>query len=202
MRAIIQTVPERLAAAEEQRKALNFPCDIHVDVDKTGPFKGFVASLNAFDYGDEYRLHMQDDLILCDDFKDYIPEVERIMREKDMHLMSLYAPRYKQHLNAHAKGRPYVKSIAGFAMQCIVFSPLMVKHMKELAPFYTFSHHDDWFVTEVCWATKTAAYVHIPSLTQHNVFEMKSVMGHATSERRTSQIFEKDFVTKWKAKQS
>jgi len=52
----------------------------------------------------EYRFHMQDDLILCDNLKDYIPEVERIMRANDMHLMSLYAPRYKQLKEANEKG--------------------------------------------------------------------------------------------------
>lgn len=199
MKACIQTVPERLEFAKRQAKLLDFPCDIYVDEKKEGPFKGFIASMETFPSGNEYRLHMQDDIILCDDFKDYFPEVERMMTENDMHLLGLYAPRYKQHRNAHAKGRRFVKSIAGFAMPCIVFSPSMVDKMVRCAPQYTASPHDDWYVTEVCWAFKISAYVHIPSLTQHNVWEMKSSLGHAQNERRTSEIFEKDFVTKWKA---
>jgi len=198
MKCIIQTVPERLPYAEKQRELLGLPCDIHIDVNKTGPFNGFVDSLRNFDYGNEYRFHMQDDLILCDDLKDYIPEAERIMRENDMHLMSLYAPRYKSLKESYEKGRPWAKSLAGFAMQAIVFSPMLVKQMLDDAHYYKGWKHDDWFVTDVCRYHKIGAYVHLPSLCQHNVFEMKSVMGHPTSIRRTSEIFFPDFVTKWK----
>lgn len=199
MKAIIQTIPSRLELAKKQRDALGTDCDIYVDEAMSGPFKGFHGSLMAHDYGSEYRLHMQDDLIYADNFKDYFPEVERLMRENDMHLLSLYAPRYKTLKAARDKGRRFCRSFAGFAMQCIVFSPSFVQQMLELAPYYTYSPHDDWFVSEAVRATKIKPYVHLPSLCQHNVFEIRSSMGHPTSIRRTSEIFEPDFVNKWKS---
>jgi hypothetical protein len=201
MIACIQTVPSRLEAAERQRKALDYPCAIHID-DMTGPFNGFVDSLRKVPSGDQYRLHMQDDIILADDFKDYIPQVQKIMEDNGMHLMSLYAPRHKQLRDAYAKGRPFCQSFAGFAMPCIAFSPFMVEKMLEYAPYYTQSKHDDWFVSEVCVVYRIKAYVHLPSITQHNVWDMKSSMGHAQNDRRTSDIFEKNFVTKWKQSQN
>lgn len=201
MFAIIQSIPARYELALKQREALGFPCEIYVDEKLSKPFKGFWDSLLAYDSSDDYRLHMQDDLIYCDDFRDYIPEVMRLMREEDMHLFSLYGPRVKQLREAHAKGRRYCQSFKGFAMQCIVFSPWLVEKMKELAPYYTGSHHDDWFVSEVVLYTKIKPFVHLPSLCQHNIWEIPSSMRHPKSIKRTSEIFEKDFVTKWKSQQ-
>jgi hypothetical protein len=198
MRCIIQTVPSRVEYAKKQAEDFGLPCDIHIDP-MTGPFNGFVDTLRNYDYGNEYRFHMQDDLILCDDFKDYIPEVERIMRENDMHLMSLYAPRYRVLKEANEKGKRWVKSLSGFAMQAIVFSPMLVKQMLDDAHYYKGWKHDDWFVTDVCRFHKIGTYVHIPSLCQHNVFNLPSVMKHANHERRTSHTFEPDFVKRWKA---
>ena len=198
MKCIIQTIPDRLELAKKQREALGLPCDIHNDIRKTNAFNGFVDSLNAFDYGDEYRFHMQDDLVLCDDLKDYLPEVERIMRVSDMNLMSLYAPRYRVNLEANQKGKRWIKSISAFAMQAVVLSPKLVKLLIEDAHYYKGWKFDDWFVTDLCRHYKIGTYVHIPSLTQHDVFNIPSSLGHANHERRTSHTFEPDFVKRWK----
>lgn len=198
MKAIIQSIPDRRDIAKRQADAFGLPCDIYVDEAMSGPFKGFYDSLLAYPSGSEYRLHMQDDLIYCDSFKDYLPEVERLMRDEGMHLLSLYAPRVKQLREQHAKGRRYCRSFKGFAMQCIVFSPYLVECMLELAPHYDRSPHDDWFVSEVVLETGIKPFVHLPSLCQHNVFEIPSSMRHPKSIKRTSEIFDKDFVTSWK----
>lgn len=198
VRCIIQTIPERLHHAEKQKEALGLPCEIHVDVNKTGPFPAFIDTLKNYDFGNEYRLHMQDDIILCDELKDYIPEVERIMRENNMHLLSLYAPRYKVLKEAHEKGKRWIKSLSAFAMPAIVFSPELVAEMVSVAHHYVGWKHDDWFVTDVCARRKIGTYVHVPSLCQHNIGIPSSLM-HANNERRTSHTFEPDFVKRWKS---
>jgi hypothetical protein len=196
MKCVIQTIPKRLEKAKQQAEKLGLPCQIHID-NYTNPFNGLIDSLKNCDNGIEYVFHMQDDIILCDDLKYYIPEVERIMIENNMELMSLYAPRYKVLLEAYKKGRPWIKSMSAFALQAVVFSPKLVRLLLAEAPYYAHWKHADWFVTDVCMNNKVPTHVHVPSLTQHDI-GMKSSIGNPSHERRTSHTFVPDFVTKWK----
>ena len=39
---------------------------------------------------DDYRLHLQDDAELADNFEAYFPELEKIMTEENIDVLSLY----------------------------------------------------------------------------------------------------------------
>lgn len=198
MKACIQTIPERSQHALEQLNELGLPATfIYTDHDKIGPFKAFIETLKAYPSGDEYRLHMQDDITFCDGFKDYLPEVERLMREGQYDLLSLFAPRRKHMDEQFAKGKR-VGTFPNFLwMQCVVMSPWLVERLLAHSHQYD-DKHDDVYVAAVLDAYKRKAYVHLPSLVQHDV-SIPSSVGHANNDKRTSRIFDKDFVTNWKA---
>lgn len=199
MIACIQTIPSRFEHAKEQADEIGIPCSIYIDKNKDGPFKAFVETLKAFPTGDQYRLHMQDDITLTDDLKDYLPEVERQMREKDIELLSLFAPRRKHMDEQFTKG----KRIATFPnflwMQCVVMSPWLCQKLIEHAYQYD-DKHDDVYVNAVLRAYKKGAFVHLPSLVQHDI-TIPSSMGHANNDKRTSPLFDPHFVKTWKSEQ-
>jgi len=204
MIACIQTIPERLWHAEEQVREIVFPARpsgiepvIYIDKAKVGPFKAFIETLREVPSGDRYRLHMQDDITYCDDFADYLPEVERIMRADDIPLLSLFAPRRKHMVEQNAKGRR-IGTFPNFLwMQCVVMSPWLVEKLLERADSYT-DRHDDVYVSSVLYYYYKTAKVHLPSLVQHDI-TIPSSMKHANNDKRTSPLFDKDFVKKWKA---
>lgn len=199
MRCVIQTIPERLKFARLQAEKLGVHCDRWVDAEKKGPFLGFIDSLNFCPSGDEYRLHMQDDIIFCDDFVDYLPTLEEMMRKKEINLLSLFAPRRK-HMRVQFEKGKRIGSFPNFLwMQCVIMSPLMVSRLKEHAHQYD-DKHDDVYVNAVLRAYKDKAFVHLPSLVQHDI-GIPSSMGHANNDKRTSELFDPHFVTKWKNQQ-
>lgn len=204
MIACIQTIPERLWHAEEQVREIVFPARphglepaIYIDKAKIGPFRAFIQTLREVPSGDHYRLHMQDDITYCDDFVDYLPEVERVMREDDIPLLSLFAPRRKHMVEQLAKGKR-IGTFPNFLwMQCVVMSPWLVSKLLEHAEGYN-DKHDDVYVSSILYYYYKTAKVHLPSLVQHDI-TIPSSMKHANNEKRTSPLFDKDFVTKWKA---
>ena len=204
MIACIQTIPERLWHAEEQVREIVFPArpsgiepSIYLDKDKVGPFKAFIQTLREVPSGDHYRLHMQDDITYCDDFVDYLPEVERVMRENDYHIISLYAPRRKHMVEQYAKGKRIGTFPNFLTMVCSVMSPWLVSKCLEHAHQFQ-DKHDDVYIAEILREYRCKAYVHLPSLVQHDI-TIPSSMKHANNLLRTSPVFDKDFVKKWKA---
>lgn len=200
MKACIQTIPERQYHALEQLSELGLPdTSIYTDYDKVGPFKAFIETLREFPSGGEYRLHMQDDITLCDDLKDYLPELERQMRDNNYDIVSLYAPRRKHMDEQYAKGIRIGTFPNFLTMACCMMSPWMVE--KCLAHAHQFDDkHDDVYVAAVLSAYKRRGYVHLPSLVQHDI-SIPSSMKHANNILRTSRVYDKDFVAKWKAEQ-
>ena len=201
MKIVLQCVPERVEKAMQRVNSAGISCDIYVDKEKKGPFQGFVDCLHKYPSGDEYRLSMQDDLIYSEGFVDYLPHLEREMREKEIHLLSLYSPRKNNVIKAYESGKRYWKSFSGFTTVCTIFSPHLVGLLLDYAPHYTGSQHDDWFVAATCQMNKVKTFVHLPSIVQHDL-EIKSSLGHAWKTRsgpRSSPAYEADFITRWKS---
>jgi len=197
MIAVIQTIPERYEHAQKQSVELGLHTSIYTDKDKDGPFKAFIETLRQIPSNGEYRLHMQDDLILCDDLKEYLPHLEQEMDNKGIDLLSLFAPRRK-HIKEQYDAGKRIGTFPNFLwMQSVVMSPSFVDKLLYHAHQYD-DKHDDTYVAAVLSFYKIKAYVHLPSLVQHNITILSS-MKHANNEKRTSELFEKDFVTKWKA---
>jgi hypothetical protein len=140
---------------------------------------------------------MQDDLIYCNRFKDYLPELEALIKEGDYHLVSLFAPRRK-HMKEQFDAGKRIGTFPNFLwMQCVVFSPWLVNK------FLVHSHqyhdkHDDSYVSLILNHYKVKAYVHLPSLVQHDI-TIPSSMKHANNDKRTSEIFDANFVDKHQA---
>lgn len=198
MIAVIQCVLERQWYAERtiaEFKAI--PGHIYVDRHRVGPYRGFINSLERFPSGDEYRLHLQDDVILARNLEDYLPTLEQEVRAREIDVLALYAPR-RGHIDASAAAGERFAPFPNFlTMVAVLFSPWAVGAMLEYSSTYS-DIHDDFYVQTVLKKTKRKAYLHLPSLAQHNV-RLKSSLGHASTVSRTSKYFDPDFVTKWKA---
>jgi hypothetical protein len=196
MRCVIQTIPSRLAKAEAQSKALGLPCDLYVDTLMEGPFKAFIKTFIAIPYLNEYRFHMQDDLILADGLSGYLPSLERKMQNEGMHYLSLYSTPRKVFTDAHKNGLRFIKApvLNYLHLQCVMFSPWLCSKLVEHAgEFDPNNRADDVYLANIIRAYKIPAYYHIPSLVQHDI-SMPSSVGYVNNKMRTSPIFDKHFM--------
>ena len=196
MKCVIQTIPSRLKEAEAQSKALGIPCDIYVDTLMEGPFKAFIKTFQAFPSGEKYRFHMQDDLVLADRLKEYLPLLEEKMRNDGMHYLSLYSTPRKVFKDAFVGGKRFITApvINYLHLQCVMFSPWMCKTLEKHAEeFDPNNRADDVYLADVVKAYKVPAHYHIPSLVQHNI-QMPSSVGYVNNKMRTSPIFDKHFI--------
>lgn len=195
--SIIQTVPSRMDAATRQSSMIGIETKIYCDKDMTGPYNGFISSLRTIETSDLFHLHSQDDVIYCNEFADYIPELVSHMKQNRMHLLSLYAPRRKQFREHASKGIRIGKFSNFLTGVCLLISPNLKRALIKNSYAYN-GRHDDVYINMVLREYKESAFVHIPSLVQHNVL-MPSTMKHATNSLRTSELYDEDFVLKWKA---
>jgi len=187
-----QCIPERLGYIKAELK--NLPNVIyHIDENKVGSFESFKSMLKI--PVDDYRLHLQDDVILADNFSLAIPKIEELMNIRDLDVLSLFAPRRQRIIEAYSKNLLIDEFPDFLWLQATMFSSRFVSLLRMEIERTTEIKHDDVFVAEVLREYKIKAHVFLPSLVQHNV-ELGSAMGHANSKRRTSPIFDKDFITK------
>jgi hypothetical protein len=156
MRCVIQTIPTRLDKAKAQSKALGLPCDLYVDTQMEGPFKAFIKTFTTISYWGEYRFHMQDDLILADGLKGYLPTLEKKMRDEEMHYLSLYSTPRKVFKEAHQKGERFIKApvLNYLHLQCVMFSPWLCSKLVEHAGEFDPNNRAD----DVDLANKVRAY--------------------------------------------
>lgn len=198
MIAVIQCVLERQWYAERTiSEFTKITGHMYVDRNRVGPFQGFINTLKRFPSGDEYRLHLQDDVILTRNLEDYLPSLEDEMRSRSIDVLSLYAPR-RGHIDTSAELGERIAKFPNFlTMVSVLFSPWAVEAMLRHAGEYD-GFDDDTYVQKVLRKNRRKAYLHLPSLAQHNV-ALKSSMGHAATQARTSKYFDPDFVSKWKA---
>lgn len=196
MRCVIQTIPSRFKEAEEQAKALGLPCDLYVDTLMEGPFKSFIKTFTTIPYEGEYRFHMQDDLILADGLKDYLPSLEKKMRDEGIHYLSLYSPPRRVFKDAHKNNERFITAPVPNYLQllCAMLSPWLISKLVEHAgEFNPNNRADDVYLADIVRAYKVPAHYHIPSLVQHNI-AMPSSVGYVNNKTRTSPIFDKHFI--------
>lgn len=198
MIAVIQCVLERQYYAERTiGEFRSIPGHLYVDRNRVGPYRAFINSLERFPSGDEYRLHLQDDVILTRNLEDYLPTLEQEVRAREIDVLALYAPRRGHIDESVAAGERFARFPNFLTMVAVLFSPWAVAKMQEHSTEYD-EPYDDSYVQLVLKKYRRKAYVHLPSLAQHNV-RLKSSVGHAATAARTSKYFDPDFVEKWKA---
>jgi hypothetical protein len=141
-----------------------------------------------------YRLHLQDDAIVPNDLEQYLPEVEKLMQENDIHIMSLYVPQRKYLKEQYDKGLRFSDFPNFLTMVACVFSKEVTLKVIDFLEVSAEKKHDDSFIREFLAKHKIRAYAHFPSLVQHSV-ALKSVMKNPNTDKRQSFCFQKDFVS-------
>ncbi len=203
MKVTIQAVEERRDNVEKMLHDLGDSVDVEVyyDTRRISPLDSFVRMLDIPFSG--YRLHLQDDVIIPKRFVEYFPVIESDMSEMDCKVLSVFAPNRKDIHEAADRGEKYIVFKNFLWLQATVFSDDAVKDMKQYYSEKTAAgeevgegKHDDCFVQEYMKSYGEKAYVHIPSLVQHNVF-MGSVMSHSNSKHRMSKIYDPNFISQY-----
>jgi len=196
MNVVVQSIDERLSFSKNQVAKAKLDATYYVDTMKNGCLHSFGEMLNNFPTN-EYRLHLQDDIIFADNFKFYLPILENIMQQKEIHVLSLFAPNRKLIIEQYNKGMQIAPFPNYLWLQASVFSPQFQYYLKH--EFNNLENadikDDDVFVAYVMKKYGVKAYVHLPSLVQHDT-SIKSSLGHANSKNRESKVFDKDFITK------
>ena len=198
MKVIIQGIPERAKGIKRIRESLgDTECVVHLDKKRINAYVTLIDML--IDYtNNDYRLTIQDDAILCDNFSESLPLLEKYMRKHNTDVLSLYVPNHKVLTQKYKEGFSGVTKPAKtfFPCVCYILSP---KIQKELLLYSTAgspkeTKHDDDFIVEYCVKEKIPIFTIIPSMVQHDI-GIPSSLGHANTDRRTSRIFEKEFFT-------
>jgi hypothetical protein len=198
MKVIIQGIPERIKGIRRIKESLgDTECVVHLDKKRINAYVTLIDML--MDYSnDDYRLTIQDDAILCNNFSESLPLLEEYMKKNDADVLSLYVPNHNKLTQKYTDGFTGVMKPAKtfFPCVCYILSP---KIQKELLLYSCTgspkeTKHDDDFIVEYCVKKKLPIFTIIPSMVQHDI-GIPSSLGHANTDRRTSRIFEKEFFT-------
>lgn len=191
----VQCIDERLDLAKKVIIEAEIPALFYVDKNKDGCLASFGAMLNKYSVND-YRLHLQDDLMFADNINLYLPTVENHMKTKKLHVLSLFAPNRKLILKQYEEGKVIAPFPNYLWLQATMFSPQFQSALKK--EYNNLSDKsikdDDVFVAHVMKKYNVKAYVHLPSIVQHNT-DIKSSLGHANSKNRESKVFDKNYIT-------
>jgi hypothetical protein len=188
----IQGIPERIQGIRAIKEALA-PLDVflHLDKKREGSLVSFIDMMYEYST-DSYRLHIQDDVILCPNFPLALPLVEAHMRSTGVDIVSLYMPSRQEFDVKYDKGVRGVvkiptKTIAGV---CYIMSPRLQKGLLEFhkSGEYVEGTHDDGFIEEYLVKNRITTYGFLPSLAQHDI-SVRSSLGHPTSITRTSRVY-------------
>lgn len=197
MEAWIQSVRARELSVKSILQRIN--AQVFVDDELKGCFNSFSNMLSNCYSSNKHILHLQDDIVPLKGLQAYLPIVISEMQEKDIHVLSLFAPQRKEFTHQYNKMRERGEKSAIIPfpnflwMQAVIFSPESITGLRDLISETSQTKYDDVFVAEYLKATKQQAYVHIPSLVQHNI-NLKSTLGHRASKNRMSNCYENDFL--------
>jgi len=198
MNIVTQCIQERYDLAVDTLKETDLQSKFYIDKNKEGCLKSFGYMLNNYST-DDYRLHLQDDIIFADNLKSYLPKLKAYMQNKEIHLLSIFAPNRKLILQQYKEGKTIVPFPNYLWLQASIFSPRFQSILKK--EYNNLNDDtikdDDVFVAYVLKKYNIKAYVHLPSLVQHNT-EIKSSLGHANSKIRESKVFDKNYITNLK----
>lgn len=198
MKIIIQGIAERIKGIRRIKESLgNIKYKIHLDTKRINAYVTFIDMLNDYSRND-YRVTIQDDAILCDNFSESLPLIEEYMIKNNVDVLSLYVPNHNSLNQKYSYGFRGVMKPAKtfFPCVCYVLSPKIQNKLLDYAlngnPKET--KHDDDFIVEYCVKEKIPIFTIIPSMVQHDI-GIPSSLGHANTERRTSQVFEPSYFT-------
>lgn len=208
----IQTVEERFNYIKEQTKDFYRQPIYHVDLERKGCLSGFLDMLE-YDVQD-YRVHLQDNIILADGFEEYLPFLQEFMEKQNFDMLSLYVPKMRRinQLSEYKNGVSYLYwfALGFFPLQGAIFSKKFVElmrkevkgkkrdkyeSMKKQKGEQTRQLHDDEFVMLVAQKYNIKPYIHVPSLVQRNI-KIQSTIGSITDSNHESGSFDKDYITR------
>tara|TARA_R110002074_G_scaffold173445_1_gene336253 strand:- start:68 stop:679 length:612 start_codon:yes stop_codon:yes gene_type:complete len=190
----IQATEKRRNNVKEMLKELPEDTIVYYDHELKGPLNSFTKMLDI-EVGD-YRMHLQDDVILNKNLKDYLPYVLKDMKDNNWEALSLYAPTRKLIKEQIKKGLKY-GVFPSCWIQCIIFSKRVLNLLREHRKNYNptqLTRSDDTFINSCFAKNKIKVMVHLPSVVQHNVY-LGSLIGHTASVKRMSDVYEKDYTT-------
>jgi len=217
MIAVIQGVPSRNRVIQKIKKNLSGYVDVHIHLDcfmNGGAFYPFIEMLEKFPR-DQYRLHMQDDIELCEDFGEALPYFENLVKEQGIDFLSLYAPKRMHFKNElEIRGGNIITEFNSVWIQCCIMSPRLLELLYQESEDYIkqyrsgnplkipsagdYPKDDDTFIVGIMQKYKIKGYCFLPSLSQHLVGE-GSLLGHANSDTRTSDMYDKNYLRKLKS---
>ena len=189
----IQGVESREKNIQKMLKKLPDGVEVYYDRILKSPLNSFFNMLDIKQK--DYRLHLQDDIIIPDGFSEYLPHVVTEMKEKDIDVLTLFTPNRKLPKEQLKKGLKFGVFPNYLWLQATIFSKRfteeMIKYRNKKGEAKIFNDADDIFIQEVLKETGIKAYCHLPSVIQHDVF-MGSVAGNANSKRRMSDIYDEN----------
>lgn len=192
MKIVIQAVRQREDNVQKMLK--HFEAQVVYDETLKGNLPTFMDCMRLKING--YRLHLQDDMIIPNGFYSYLKKVEADCIKNGFDVLSLYAPKRKQFFEAQEKGLKYSVFNNFLTMTAVVFSEKAVDGILETYSKYGEEYKDDdVFVAKWLSLSKTKAYVHLPSIVQHNAY-LGSTLGHASTSSRMSVFYDKDYCLK------
>lgn len=181
----VQCVPTRRKYAEDVFKDFK-NIVYHEDKNYTGCFNSFKDMLDI--PFEDYRLHVQDDILITNDLHNNLDYLQNIMSDKKIEILSLYANPRKAIREAHLKKQTIARLNPFLMMQGVVFSYDFVQMLKEEISESRQNKYDDTFVGDVCKKRKVKAYCHIPSLVQHNLL-LDSEIGNPNNPHNRKALF-------------
>jgi hypothetical protein len=194
MRIFIQGVPERMESINKiQASFTKTKVELFCDYEKVGNFPTFLKIFNT--QCSDYRLYLQDDVILPPMFEDYLPELEKLMFNSGIDILSLFAPRHNVLHTQYAEGKTIGEYRNLDWKQAFMVSP----RANELIINFSVNYDQDveggdtMFLREFLKVHEIQPYFHLPSLVQHDV-NIPSSMGHGDSIMRTSAIFDERYI--------
>lgn len=192
---VIQAVEKRKHNVDKMLLKLPKSTIVHYDKKMISPISAFYDMLeyNTMDF----RLHLQDDVILPNRFSEYLPYVCKDMKDNEMDLLTLFTPRRKLPKEQLSKGIKYGIFPNYLWLQATIFSANFIDKMRKHKDIYKIDNKScDLFVQDCLKHNKIKAYCHLPSVVQHNVY-MGSVIGNADNELRMSDIYDSNYINKY-----
>lgn len=192
MDVVIQAILSREKQAEILRSQLPTSTIVY-DYEMRGPINGFRKCLDV-PLKTEYRLHIQDDVILAKRLDEYLPHIEKYMSDNDLKVVVLYSGNQKKVKELNDGTLKYVKIDTKLLCgPAIVYHKDIIEELRERIKHTKEKRDDDTFIIDALIDLKVDVYAHLPSIIQHNVW-LGSSVGHAKSRQRMSMTFNINFI--------
>lgn len=183
MKYIIRAVRSRQKFVEEILKQIP---EAVVYYDEFGNAReAFVHVCDKLIKDDEPCVMLEDDIILCDNFKN---KIEKVIAEQPDMLINFFSLSKKFIEPHYKKGREFCMT------QCVYFPVGLNRRIVEVYPEWLEVTHHQYlsavdYLTGYAWGNNRNYFVYCPSLVQH--IEGKSMINPKRSSKRQSITFKK-----------